>query len=154
MSGKPDLVRRGRGELVPGPTLVVDHREQVVMDRRPGLTRLALAAVVGGEDTGGRAQSPHPVLRSRDADVGELVGEEPVAERGVVLVDPQQSVDDVSVVPVSLGHGLLEPLVVPLGRQAQDPARHRDRHPDAGTGRGHLTDEREDYFPGRFACDR
>ncbi len=50
--------------------------------------------------------------------------------------------------------GAFEPRVVPVGRQAQDPARHRDRHPDAGTVRGHLTDEREDYFPGRFACDR
>ena len=50
--------------------------------------------------------------------------------------------------------GIFEPLVVPLSRQAQDPARHRDRNPDVGTGRGHLTDEREDYFPGRFAWDR
>ena len=50
--------------------------------------------------------------------------------------------------------GPFEPLVVPLGRQAQDPARHRDRHPDTGPGRGHLTDEREDYFPGRFAWER
>ena len=29
-----------------------------------------------------------------------------------------------------------------------------DRHPDAGTGRGHLSDEREGYFPGRFAWDK
>jgi len=31
--GEPDLVRRGGGELVPGPAFVVDAREQVVVDR-------------------------------------------------------------------------------------------------------------------------
>ena len=35
-----------------------------------------------------------------------------------------------------------------------DPARHRDRHQNVGTGRGHLTDERENHFLGRFASDR
>jgi hypothetical protein len=109
---------------------------------------------MGGEDPRGRAQSPHTVLRCDDANVGEPVGEEPVAERRVVLVDIEDGVDEVGVVPVPLGHGAFEPLEVPLGRQAQDPARHRDRHPDAGTGRGHLRGEREHYLPGRFACDR
>ena len=52
-------------------------------------------------------------------------------------------VDQMCVVPVGLGDGLFEPLAVPLGREAQDPARHRDRHPDRGTGRGQFTDERE-----------
>jgi hypothetical protein len=35
-----------------------------------------------------------------------------------------------------------------------DPARYRDRHPNVGTGRGHLTDERENHLLGRFASDR
>jgi len=60
--GEPDLVRRGGGELVPGPGLVVDTREQIVVDRRPRLAGLAPAAVVGGEDPRDRAQPPHPVL--------------------------------------------------------------------------------------------
>jgi hypothetical protein len=94
------------------------------------------------------------VLARGDPGIGQLVGQEPVPERGVVLVDLVQRVDRVRVVVVPLRHRLVEPLVVPLDREAQHPARHRDRHPDAGTGRGHLTDEREDYFPGRFACDR
>jgi len=48
--GEADLVRRGGGELVPGPAFVVDAREQVVVDRWPGLAGVAPAAVVGGED--------------------------------------------------------------------------------------------------------
>ena len=56
------------------------------------------------------------------------------------------------IVPVTRADRLFEPFVIPLG--SQDPARHRDRHPDRGASRGHLTDEREDYFPGRFAWDR
>jgi len=51
-------------------------------------------------------------------------------------MDDEGCVDQVRVVPVPPGDRVLEPLVVPLGRQAQDPARHRDRHPDTGTGRG------------------
>ena len=63
-------------------------------------------------------------------------------------------VDDVRVIQVPLRHRRLQPLVVPLGRQSEHPARHRDRHPNGRAGRGPLTDEREDYSPGRFACDR
>jgi hypothetical protein len=127
------------------------------MHRRPGLAGLAPAAMVGGEDARDRGQPPDPVLTGADADIAELVGEEPVPESGVVSVDAQEHVDDMGVVVVPLGHRGFEPLVVPLGRWAQDPARHRDRHPDplgiTGTGRGKFTDEREDHFPGRFACD-
>ena len=119
-----------------------------------GFAALAPAAVVGGDDPRDRGQSPHPVLRGCDADVFEFVGQESVPERGVVGVDVPQRIDRVSVVPVPLRDRRFEPLVVPRSRQLQDPARHRDRHPDGGAGRGHLTDEREDYLPGRFACDR
>ena len=62
------------------------------------------------------------------------------AECGVVLLNGQERVDDVRVL-VALGDGAFEPLVAILVRQAQDPARHRDRHPGAGTGRGQFTDE-------------
>jgi hypothetical protein len=82
--------------------LLVDHRQQVVVDRRPRLAALALLPGMGGEDPRGRAQSPPTVLRCDDANVGELVGEEPVAERGVVLVDIEDGVDEVGVVPVPL----------------------------------------------------
>jgi hypothetical protein len=106
-------------------------------------------------DPGDPAEPVHAILSGHDPVlIGRLVGEEPVAQSGVVLMDVVEHLDEVGVVPVPLGHRVFEPLVVPLGREPQDPARHRDRHPDAGTGRGHLTDEREDYFPGRFAWDR
>jgi len=61
--------------------------------------------------------------------VGQFVGEEPVAQRRVVLMKLVEDIDEVGVVPVTLGHRIFEPLVVPLSRQPQDPARHRDRHP-------------------------
>ncbi len=110
---------------------------------------------MAGRDARDPDEPVHAVLADRDAVlVGQLIGEEPVAQGRVVGMQVVQDVDEVGVVPVPLGHGLFEPLVVPLGREPQHPARHRDRHPDAGTGRGHLTDEREDYFPGRCAWDR
>jgi hypothetical protein len=128
--GEPDLIRGGGGELVPDPAPLVDHGQQVVVDRSPGLAGLAPTAVVGGEDPRDRAQSPHPVLRGGDAGIGQLVGQEPVAEGGVVLMDLVQDVDRMRVVPVPLGHRVLQPLAVTLGRELQRPARHRDRHPD------------------------
>jgi hypothetical protein len=100
--GEPLLVRRGRREVVGDTALLVEHRQQVVVDRRPRLAALALLPGMGGEDPRGRAQSPPTVLRCDDANVGELVGEEPVAERGVVLVDIEDGVDEVGVVPVPL----------------------------------------------------
>lgn len=156
------LVRRGRAELVAHHAVLVEGGEQVVVRGRAGLAGLAVSAfllVVAGGDAGDLAEPVHTVLPDGDRVLLlELVGQEPVAQCRVVGVQLVQHVDEVGVVPVPLGHRLFEPLVVPLGRQPQDPARHRDRHPDphriTSTGRGHLTDEREDYFAGRFAWDR
>jgi len=109
---------------------------------------------LGGEDT--RVEHSRQTMFSdavMPASASSSV-REPVAECGVVLVDAQRDIDGMGVVPVPLRDWIFEPLVVPLGREPQHPARHRDRHPDAGVGRGHLTDEREDYFPGRFAWDK
>ena len=107
-------------------------------------------------DPGDPAEAVHAVLPDEDAVlVFELVGEEPVAQRRVIGVEVVELVDEVGVVVVPLGNGVVEPLVVPGPGQAEHPQRHRDRHPDVGAGRGHLSDEREDYFlPGRFAWDR
>ena len=106
------------------------------------------------EDPLRRAQPPHPVLGGGDAEVGELVSNEPVPVSRGVGVDVEGGVEQVGVVVVALGDGVLEPLAVPPGWTDPGPCTPSDRHPDRGTGRGHLTDEREDYFPGRFACDR
>lgn len=135
-------------------TLGINHGEQVAVDRRPGLAGLALATVMGSDDSRGRAQPPHSILRGDDADVVKFVGQEPVAQRGVVGMNLMQHLDDVGILDIALADRFLQPLVVPLGREPQDPARHRDRHPDTGVGRGHLMDEREDCFPGRFAWER
>lgn len=152
---EPDLVRGVGDELVADHAVLVDDREQVVVRRRPSRSGLGPLLVVAGADPGDAAEPVHAVLTGLDAVFEfELVGEEPVAERRVVGMQIMQRVDDVRVVPVTSADRVFEPLVVPRGRQTQDPARHRDRHPDRGAGRGHLTDEREDYFPGRFAWDR
>ncbi|NMF10273.1 hypothetical protein HF852_11810, partial [Corynebacterium xerosis] len=133
----------------------VHAREEVVVGRRAGGTGLGPLLAVTGADSSDAAQPVHPVLPDLDAVlVSEFVGEEPVAEGGVISVQVVQLVHQVRVVVVTPADRVLEPLVVPLGRQSQDPARHRDRHPDPGADRGHLLDEREDYFPGRFAWDR
>lgn len=133
----------------------VDDREQVVMRRGAGRAGLGALLVVAGGDAGDATQPVHAVLPDDDAVLEvELVGEEPVAQRRIVGVEVVELVDEVGVVPVPLGDRVVEPLVVPLPGQAEDPQRHRDRHPDRGAGRGHLSDEREDYFPGRFAWDR
>ena len=70
--GQPQLVRSVGVELVPDPTVVVDHGAQVVVDRRPGflavpntlhqpmfVTRIACCA---GHDTGSITHSPQPGL--------------------------------------------------------------------------------------------
>ena len=139
--------------------MLVDDREEVVVRWRARRTGLAALLVVAGVDPGGLAQPVHAVLTDGDAVlVGELIGDEPVAQCGVVFVDLEDDVEQVGVVPVPLADRVGQPLVVALPGQPQDPQRHRDRHPDPvgvrGAGRGHLSDEREDYFPGRFAWDR
>jgi hypothetical protein len=47
------------------------------------------------------AEPVHPGAAGGDALTGELVGDEPVAELGVVVVDLSAGVDQVRVVPVA-----------------------------------------------------
>src|SRR5690606_6614456 len=61
--------------------------------------------------------------------------------------------------PVTITDRVAQPLVIRLLGEAEHPARHRDRHPHGGVGRGQFLDEREHYFGGadpifKFACDR
>jgi len=122
--GQPDLVQH-LGVEVPVDVIVVD--------RRAG--RLAVAATLA-DDAGGdvlqRTQPVHPVLRGPVACGLELVGDEPVAELGIVDVDVDDGVHEVRVVPIPLRHGVGTPLVEPLGREPQDPAGHRDGDPVIG----------------------
>jgi hypothetical protein len=79
-----------------------------------------------------------------------LVGEEPVAELGVVAVGVEQHVGQVRGVELGVADRAGEPPVVGLAGELEDPARHRDGDPVGGK----LADERVHHFPGRFACDR
>jgi hypothetical protein len=73
-----------------------------------------------------RAQAVDPVAGGGDALVGELVGDEPVAELGIVVVDVDRSVDQVGVVPVPPADRGGLPLVERLLGEAEHPAGHRN----------------------------
>ena len=137
--GEPQPVRALGGEL----TL-----HEVVVDGRAGSTLLltAFAAVGGREQAFLGAQPPHPPLRGGDAVLAELVSDQPIPEAGILLPHVAGGVDQVRVSPVAVAERVGQPLVVRLLAEAQHPARHHDRHPKLGAGRGHLTDEREHYF--------
>jgi hypothetical protein len=88
------------------------------------------------------AQPGDPVLPGGDAAFAELIGDEPVAERGIVGVDVVGGVDQVRVVPVTLTDRIGQPLVVGLCGEAQHPAGHRHRDVLGGE----FTDQRVDHF--------
>lgn len=69
-----------------------------------------------------------PVAAGVDPVPGELVGDEPVAELRVVMVDVHRGVDEVGVVPVPLTHRVGVPPVEGLLGETEHPAGHRDRH--------------------------
>jgi hypothetical protein len=89
-----------------------------------------------------RAQPGDPVLTGGDASLTEFIGDEPVAEGGIVGVDVQCGVDQVRVVPVALADRAGQPLVVGLRGEAQHPAGHRD----GNVLGGEFTDQRVDHF--------
>lgn len=92
--GEPDLVRPRRGEHALYP---------VIVHRRPG-TALALPAPALA-DLGGdallRTQPPHAPLAGDMPVRGELVREEAIPERGIVVVGVAERVDQVGVVLVA-----------------------------------------------------
>ncbi len=71
-----------------------------------------------------------------------FVGDEPVAERGVVVVNAVRGVDQVRIVPIPLRHRILAPLIEGLSGEAQNPAGHRDGYSVGGE----VEDQRVDYF--------
>ena len=72
------------------------------------------------------------------AGLADLIGEEPVAELGIVAVGVEDRVRQVRLVELGVGDRVGEPPVVGLASDPEDPARHRDGDPVAGE----LTDER------------
>ena len=133
---EPQHVRRVGGE-VPAHKIVMRWCAGLGSLPRAGLTEARPPLVVS-------AQPPHRPVRGLHASEADLIGEEPIAELWIVAMGVEDRVGE-----LALGHGYIEPAVVLLTAQLEDPARHRDGDPVAGQ----LADEREHHFPGRFAWD-
>lgn len=91
--GEPQLVWGVGGEVA---------FDEVVVDRRPGTVLTAPPRRVSRLDPLAGAQSPHPSFGDDVAGSGELVGDEPVAELGVVGVDVDRGVDQVRLVQITI----------------------------------------------------
>jgi hypothetical protein len=72
----------------------------------------------------------------------ELIGDEPVAELRVVVMDLERGMDEVRIVPVPLRDGVGIPLVVGLLAEPEHPAGLHDG--DALVGQ--VRDQRVDHF--------
>lgn len=88
------------------------------------------------------SRAAHPPLAGQVAERVEFIGDEPVAELGVVAVHVDNRVREVRVGPVAIGARPRALLVERLRREFQHPARQPHRHPFGGE----LTDEREHHF--------
>jgi hypothetical protein len=116
--------------------------DQVVVHRRSWFAARAALAGVVAEDPLLRAQPVDPVTAGHDPVPSQLVGDEPVAELGIVVVDVNRGVDQVRVVPVPMADRVGPPPVERLLGEAEHPAGHRDR--DAVGGQ--VEDQREHHF--------
>jgi len=112
------------------------------MDRRAGLAGQAALLGEHRPDLLLGTQPGHPVLPSGDAAGCELIGDEPVTERWVIVVNVHRGVDEVGFVPVAGADGLLLPRIERLLAKAQRPAGHRHRDP----GGGKVEDQRVSHF--------
>jgi hypothetical protein len=83
--------------------------------------------------------------------VAGVVTQRPVTELRVVAVGVEQRVGQIRLRQFTGRDRLGEPPLVGLAGEFQDPAGHRDRHPDSGVGGGKITDQRVDHFPVRCA---
>jgi len=59
-----------------------------------------------------RAQPPHPLLAGYDTGFDEFIGDEPVSECRIIMVNTQSSVDQMGIVPVPLRARIHFPLAV------------------------------------------
>ncbi|QYB16072.1 hypothetical protein G5S47_03860 [Schaalia turicensis] len=99
-------------------------------------------------DTCEMAEPPHAPFADLVAEVVQIIGQNSVAAFGVVFVELAQRPDEVFLLDLARGSRGFQPLIVGLFTEAKYPARHRDRHPNPGSGRGQLSDERVDHFGG------
>ena len=106
--GEPDRIRSLGVELAP---------DQVVVHRRARDLAAATPALLrrGRPDPLLAAQPPHPALAATMASRLELIGDEPVAELGIVGVHVDDGVGEMGVGVVALRAGSSAPLVERLG---------------------------------------
>jgi hypothetical protein len=83
-----------------------------------------------------------PVLPGDDPEDGELVGDAPVAEGRVVVMDIQGGIDKVGVVPVPDTERVDPPLVERLLGETEHPTSHHDGNPVSGR----VQDQRVHHF--------
>ena len=80
----------------------------------------------------------------------DFVGQEPVAELGVITMSVVDGIGQPRLIELGVAERGLEPPVVLLTAQPKHPARNRDRD---GVGR-QLAYYREEPFGSRLACDK
>ena len=125
----PVLGDVGEPELVGAPSAELASHE-VVVHGRTGPQAPATAAVQHRGDAVLAAQTLDAVLRCDDPAFGtQLVGDEAVAEDGIVGMDLTSGIDEVRVGPVAGAHGVGPPPVEALRRESQHPAGHLDGDP-------------------------
>jgi hypothetical protein len=124
---------------------------EIVVSRGVRLGALAgFLLAENGPPAIGRADLPHGAFAHLEAGVSDLVGEEPIAELGIVTMRIEDGVGQKGLVPFAFRDRARKPPVIGLASDLEDPARHRDGDPVSGQ----FKDERVDHFGGRFACDR
>ena len=130
---QPEQIRLGCGEL---PV------DEIVVNRRSWLAVQPAFAGVDGPEFLQAAEPVDPVTAGPDAFAGEFVGDEPVAEFRVVVVDVDRGVDQVGVVPVPLRDRAFAPGIERLLGETEHPASHRDRNAVSGQ----IKDQRVHHF--------
>ena len=121
--GQPDLVGTRRREVA---------LHVVVVNGRSGSFGPARSLGERAEDLLLRADAPHPSFTRDEAGALKLVGDEPVSKDRVIVVRVDGGVGQVGVLIVTRRDRSRKPLVVTLGRELQNPTRHRDGEPVAG----------------------
>ncbi len=96
---------------------------EVVVNGRAGLARQAAFLREHAPEPLLGAQPPDPVLARLQTSILEFVADEPVAERGIILVGIPRGVGQVGVVPITLGDRVGAPLIERLFGEALSPGR-------------------------------
>ncbi|MET4048883.1 hypothetical protein ABIB34_003005 [Rhodococcus sp. UYP5] len=113
----PDLAAFLRGELT---------TDEAIVNRRAGLSVQSSLLREHRPDLFLRTQPCDPVFTGADAAVGQLVGDEAVAECGVVVTDLAGDADQVCIVSITLRNRVFLSFFECLGAGSENPAGHCD----------------------------